>query len=178
MFDTLTSFNFSAVISFSYFIAYAISFIIFFYLTNPYTTYTTNLHAIGLLLKYNKALYTIFVLNLIAFLGVPPFFLFAPKFAGLLASWTFSNTVFFSTALVTVFLSFSLYLQLFDLLFATNETGLDAFTLYANAANSENRSIKLTRNYNVLIVLITLVFLCSTGFLLFKDFFLCLSLFV
>lgn len=178
MFNTFASFNFSAVISFSYFVAYALSFIIFFYTTNPFTKYTTNLHAISLLLKYNKALYIIFVFNLIAFLGIPPFFLFAPKFTGLLSTWAFSNVLFFIIALATVFLSFSLYLQLFDLLFVTNETSLDVFNLVNKAANAEVSSLALVGRYNVFIILITLVFISAVGFILFKDFFVCLSLFI
>lgn len=86
MFGTFANFNFSAIAAFLYFVAYALSFIVFFYVTNPYTRYTTNLHTISLLLKYNKTLYITFVFNLISFLGIPPFFLFAPKFTGLLTS--------------------------------------------------------------------------------------------
>lgn len=178
MFSTFANFNFSAIISFCYFMAYALSFIVFFYTTNPFTRYSTNLHTINLLLKYNKTLYIFFVFNLVSFLGIPPFFLFAPKFAGLLNSWVYSNLIFFFTALTTVFLSFTLYLQLFDLLFVTNDSHLDVFALVKKATIAEARNMSLTKEYCTHVVLVSLVLFTSVGFLLFKDFFVCISLFI
>lgn len=171
-------FNYSVIISFFYFLSYAFAFIIFFYLTNAYSKFSTNLHQIVALLKYNKSYFYFFICNLLTFLGIPPFFLFSSKFAGLTITWEFSNFIFFFVTLLVVFFSFALYLQLFDLLFMST-TKFNDNALVLKQILVENQSNFFNNyNYNIYFILTSLSVISIFGFLLFKDLFFCLSIFI
>jgi formate hydrogenlyase subunit 3/multisubunit Na+/H+ antiporter MnhD subunit len=77
------NFNFSIILSLSYFINYAFIFLFFFFLIFDILNLNTNTYFIVTFLNYSKRFYLLFVLALLAFLGVPPFNIFSSKFAAL-----------------------------------------------------------------------------------------------
>ena len=169
--------NFSAILSFMYFTSYSITFILFFYIISKYTPYSTNLHQIINMLKYNKTRYYIFVVVLLAFLGIPPFLLFTAKFSSLVIFWNYSNFIFFFITLLVVFLSFALYVQLFDLLFKTNTRFNDNQNLITTLTTVELSSTFTDCSYKLHFAIISLTAVSVFGFFFFKDLFFCISIF-
>lgn len=178
MLNTYYIVNYSFIISFLYFCSYIIVFFIFFFIINIYTNYSTNFFQIVELIKYSKNYYYIFVIIMLTFIGIPPLLIFTSKFAALTVSWFFNNFIFFLTTLFITFLSFTLYLNVFDLLFKTN-IKLNYFFNILKEFNKNNRIERLfIQNYSKNIIIILLLFLSIFGFFFFKDLFLCLFIII
>lgn len=171
-------FNYSIIISFLYFANYAFTFLLFFLIIFNIVGLNNNISFILSFLNYSKKIYLFFVLTLVAFLGIPPFALFAPKFLALVNIWVYSSWFFFCFTLLAVFLSFALYLQIFDTLFSfKRNTGfrIASFDLSGLFSAGLFYSIKKYNNFKNLTVL---AFLILTGFIYFKDLFLFLTMFI
>lgn len=169
--------NYSFAVSFLYFFNYAITFILFFFVLYRYLSIKSNLHYNITLLKYSKRVFYFYIAALLSFLGVPPFSSFAPKFAALTLSWAFGNLYFYLFLLITVFVSFALYLQVFDTVFKTkfNKTICSFFDF---ELNSGFVTFTKTLNYTSVKCLIIGFFLILFGFFFFKDFFFLFTLYL
>jgi len=86
MLTIYSTYNYSSVLSMLYFVNYSAAFIMLFITVGTYLNINNNIYAITYFLKYSRCRYQFFVLSYIALLGVPPFSLFAPKFAALSSS--------------------------------------------------------------------------------------------
>lgn len=178
MLASTLSFNYSVVLSLSYFINYAFIFLLFFFLIFDVLNLNNNVYFIVTYLKFSKRFYSFFILALISFLGVPPFSIFSSKFAALTNSWVFSNLFFFLFVLLTVFLSFALYLQIFDTMFSTTKNSNFCFTVLEFSGMFTPNLFYKKKNYILLKNITILGLFLLFGFIVFKDFILFLFLFI
>lgn len=157
-----------------YFVNYSAAFIMLFITVGTYLNINNNIYAITYFLKYSRCRYQFFVLSYIALLGVPPFSLFAPKFAALSSSWSFGGGFLFMSALLSVFTSFALYLQVFDILFKT-KLSRSQLIKHSTASFMKHETAFC---YSDALVLLFLAIFCILGFLVFKDTFFIFNVFL
>ena len=166
MFTAHGSCNYSSVLSILYFVSYSVTFTLFFLTISHSLDYGNNLYSIVFFLKYSTRRFSFFIIAFVALLGIPPFNLFAPKFAALTSVYGCGGFFIFFCALSSVFLSFALYLQVFDVLFkpALEKPQIVKSTEKRPAAPCSEVFLDSR-------MLVFFCFFCGLGFLIFKDLF-------
>lgn len=174
MLISANAFNYSSILSILYFVNYSTTFILFFLAVNRYFKDTSNIFYIAYFLRYSKSGYLFFIIAFISFLGIPPLSLFAPKFAALSSIWLFGGVFVFVFAIGSVFLSFALYLQVFDILFKyrVDKSVTSRLILVTQLTTQKGNDYKPIKLFTYLSVF------CMFSFLLFKDSFFVFSLFM
>ncbi len=163
--------NTSFILSLIYFMFYSISFVLLFFCVEKELKITTNLSLLSNILKYNVIKKKMFTLSILSLIGVPFLALFAPKFASLTIVWKHSNYIFFGYLLITTFISFAIYIQLFDLLFNKKNKSNIIIKILKNKTKEIKTNLNLRLNYQETKKLIILTFGVLSFFLIFKDIF-------
>ena len=162
--------NYTHLIVIAYFLSYCISLMGLCAFFAPYLSVTPNIYQLSTYLNYSKQKTKLFAVVFVSFLGLPPLFAFAPKFACLTQVWVYGGWVLFFLVLTASFLSFALYLQVFDVLFAKRKQG-------QVLKNSQPKKLNLRafRTYEVNTFLSCTVFFIVGGVFFFKDLVILLS---
>lgn len=156
--------NYTHLIIIAYFISYCVTLLGFCAFFAPYLAVTSNIHQLITYLNYNKHKTKLFAVVFVSFLGLPPFLTFAPKFACLTQIWVYNGWALFFLALTASFLSFALYLQVFDILFLKRK---HPCVLQSNQPQKLN--LPAFRTYEVSVFLTLIVFATIGGVFFFKD---------
>lgn len=169
--------NFSFIVALLYFSFYSVSLFLFFICLAPFLNVSNNLNYLSRLCRYDRFLYGLLICSIFSLVGVPPLCLFAPKFAGLMILWVNSAYFFFFFAFLLTILSFTVYIQIFDLLFSWNHQFNDSCI--------EMKYVQLIRSipiifdvYSKRMFILSFAFVTVFGFFWFKDFFFLISIFV
>ena len=174
MLSSCTPYNYSALLSTLYFANYSVTFILFFLTIHNLLNSNNNIYSISFLLKYSKQRLSTFILAFVSLLGIPPLNLFAPKFAASANAWVFGGGFFFVFVMLSIFLSFALYLQVFDILFKHKL----AVVHFVKSAVGFNSSALDNGESGSAAALNNLGAFCLFGFLVFKDTFVLLGVFL
>ena len=158
--------NLTFYFSVCYFIFYSSVIINFCIIFRAQLKTTTNIYALFPFLEYSKQKLYLFLISIFAALGVPPCSLFIPKFAGLTAVYYNSTWIVFIYTLLITFLSFTLYLQLFDGLFKKKRNHFlrNYFTLKIKQKKTHKNFLAKNAEFHFLI-------LTFSSILFFKDIF-------
>lgn len=177
MLTVLNTSNLNVILAFLYMFYYSLTFFLFFFLIFNEVQTNQNLNATALILNFSKNKKNLLVLTLMSFLGIPPLAIFAAKFSGLAGLWNQNQYLFFFLGLLSTFISFALYLQMFDMLFSKKIKSVNVFKLVKHSLNLYKLSEKKIKIYEYYYILFVLSFFVLFGVLFFKDFIILLKLF-
>lgn len=164
--------NYTHLAVLAYFSSYCITLLGFCAFFAPYLSATPNIYQLVAYLSYNKKKFKLFALVFLSFLGVPPVLAFGPKFACLAQVWVYSGWTLFFFALTASFLSFALYIQVFDMLFAKRK-----HLQVLQKSNPKRLNLKAFRAYPTNLYFSAIAFFVLGGIFFYKDFILVLGIF-
>lgn len=164
--------NYTHLVVIAYFVSYCVTLLGFCAFFAPYLAVTANIYQLTAYLNYSKQKTKLFALVFVSFLGLPPFLTFAPKFACLTQIWVYSGWTIFFLALTASFLSFALYLQVFDVLFVKRKR-----TKLLQNSQPKKLNLRAFRTYAVNVFLAFALFFVIGGVFFFKDLIVLLSCF-